>query len=401
MTQRIPIFGKKRWVRAVLGLTVLLGGATSATAIITALDLVGELHEPQGEHIDQSALHELVIAGETKAAFDNAFVLGDELFETTFNALDGVGANVGQGQRFTRVPRADLTGAGEWADHFPARETGPNAQACNQCHMLPFDDGAGTAVLDVHRDPKRNGNLGEFIRRNTPHLCGIGAVQRLAEEMTDDLHAIRDRAERRACRFGGRSTLRLRSKGVSFGRIKAIPVSRSPCKVQFDTTRVTGVDSDLLIRPLQWKGANISVRDFNRGAAHNDLGMQPVETTGAGVDDDFDGVTDEFTIGDLTAMTVYIAAQPPPTTRVELARLGLIDPLSAEERSAIRRGRKMFRLDRTRSQRAWTRQTRSASTSPRICRITSSRIPPVTSLQASATSDGIRRDARWSACSAT
>ncbi len=113
--------------------------------------------------------------------------------------------------------------------------------------------------------------------------------------------------------------------------------------MEFDTTRVTGVDADLVVRPLQWKGAVVSVRDFNRGAAHNELGMQPVETTGAGVDGDFDGVTDEFSIGDMTAMAVYIAAQPRPTTRVELARLGLIEPLSTEEKRAIRRGRRMFR----------------------------------------------------------
>ena len=343
MTQRISVLGKKRWVRAVLSLTVLLGGATSAVAIVTALGLVGELHEPQGEHVDQAALHELVQAGEKKAAFDNAFVLGDELFEATFNALDGVGANVGNGQRFTRVPRADLSGTGEWASHFPARETGPNAQACVQCHNQPFDDGAGTAAMNVHRDPKRNGNIGEFIQRNTPHLFGIGALQRLAEEMTEDLHAIRDRVEHRACKSKRRITRRLRSKGVRFGRIRAKRVSKNPCKVEFDTSRVTGVDSDLVVRPLQWKGAVNTVRDFNRGAAHNELGMQPVETAGNGVDGDFDGVTDEFTIGDMTAMAVYIAAQPRPTTRVELARLGLIEPLAKEEKKAIRRGRRMFR----------------------------------------------------------
>ncbi len=43
-----------------------------------------------------------------------AFELGDELFGTQFNALDGSGANVGRGQRFTRVPRADLKGPTEW-----------------------------------------------------------------------------------------------------------------------------------------------------------------------------------------------------------------------------------------------------------------------------------------------
>src|SRR6266436_2245185 len=92
------------------------------------------------------------------------------LFATVFNAVDGVGANVGQGQRFTRVPRADLAGPGEWATHTPARATGPNAQACNACHNQPAEDGGGSAAANVHRDPEHSADLKHFIQRNTPHL---------------------------------------------------------------------------------------------------------------------------------------------------------------------------------------------------------------------------------------
>ena len=41
------------------------------------------------------------------AAFEHAFEMGDELFETVFNAADGVGANIGNGARFSQLPRAD------------------------------------------------------------------------------------------------------------------------------------------------------------------------------------------------------------------------------------------------------------------------------------------------------
>jgi hypothetical protein len=71
------------------------------------------------EHLDQSELLDLVEHGEAHEAFEIAFEHGDELFETVFSAADGVGANVGNGSLFTRVPRADLTGPGEWATHMP------------------------------------------------------------------------------------------------------------------------------------------------------------------------------------------------------------------------------------------------------------------------------------------
>ena len=50
--------------------------------------------------------------------------------------------------------------------------------------------------------------------------------------------------------------------------------------------------------------------------------MQPVKLAGDGVDGDGDGVADEMTVGDMTALAIYLAAQPRPTTKMELASLG-------------------------------------------------------------------------------
>jgi len=36
----------------------------------------------------------------------------------------------------------------------------------------------------------------------------------------------------------------------------------------------------LIVRPFQWKGSVAFLRDFNRGAAHNELGMQAEEIVG-------------------------------------------------------------------------------------------------------------------------
>src|SRR5262245_50376415 len=285
------------------------------------LPLARELHEGAAEHIHQQDLTALVRAGDFAGAFEEAFEGGDELFETVFNAVDGVGANVGGGERFTRVPRADRRGFGEWANHVPSRATGPNAAACNACHNQPTDDGAGGTASNVHRDPQLSADMTRFIQRNTPHLFAPGAVQRVAEEMTTVLQDIRQSAFATACATGRTTTRSLSAKGVSFGSITASPRRGSPCAA-IDSTRVVGVDRDLVVRPFQWKGSVASLRDFNRDASHNELGMQSVELIGDGIDGDGDQIADELTIGDQTGLSIYLAAQPRPTTRVERARHG-------------------------------------------------------------------------------
>jgi len=71
--------------------------------------------------------------------------------------------------------------------------------------------------------------------------------------------------------------------------------------------------------------------------------MQSVEIVGDNVDGDFDGVANELTIGDQTALAVYLAAQPRPTTLLELNALDLLDPpLTIDQKDAIVRGRQLF-----------------------------------------------------------
>ncbi len=218
----------RRWLPSIgFVVTVLVADADGASAIVIDLDPdpVRAHHEARSPHIDQTMLTALV-AADPQAAFQAAFGVGDEMFETAFNSLDGVGANVGGGQRFTHVPRADLRGGTEWFDHRPARETGPNAENCTACHNLPTDDAAGNAAANVHRDPLRGGVLAQFIERNTPHLFAPGAVQRVAEEMFADLQRIRAETIAGVCATGISRTARLESKGVSFGSIAVLRVPR-------------------------------------------------------------------------------------------------------------------------------------------------------------------------------
>jgi hypothetical protein len=328
----------------------LLFVSVSAWAIVTNFTDVENVHDPVAEHVDQATLNALPPSEE----FLEAFEIGDELFGASFNALDGGGANVGRGQRYTTVPRSDLRGTGEWFTHTPARVTGPNAAGCFECHEQPFEDGAGTAALNVHRDPFRTGSIGQFIQRNTPHVFAPGAIQRLAEEMTDDLAADQARLVDDVCRFGGTRSVNLASKGVNYGTLAATREARTPCQVTFNTDGVRGVDFQpsvdnpaapvaLIVRPFQWKGSTAFLRDFNRGAAHNELGMQAVEVVGNNVDGDFDGVSDEFTIGDMTALAIYMAAQPRPATLIELDGLQLLEPaLTRGQIDRINRGRVVF-----------------------------------------------------------
>ena len=333
----------RRWsIRFGLAAAVLFGSGYGVYALITDLTLVRQLHSPVADHLDQQELVDLVAAGQTHEAFEDAFEHGDVLFETVFNALDGVGANVGDGTRFTRVPRADLNRPGQWAKHRPSRATGPNGQTCVECHNQPNQDGAGPATANVHRDPTHSGVLKKFIERNTPHVMGGGGVQRLAEEMTVTLQGIQDAAIQQACDQGGTVTRTLTAKGVNFGTIKATRTQRTPCKTRLTTTGIRGVDRDLVVKPFQWKGNFTTIRSFNRDASNNELGMQPVEFVGDGVDGDFDGVVDEMTIGDQTALAVYLSAQARPTTKVELAAHGLIPALSNGELNSISHGAVVF-----------------------------------------------------------
>jgi hypothetical protein len=173
-----------------------------------------------------------------------------------------------------------------------------------------------------------------FITRQPPHIFGVGAKQRLAEEMTQELHQIRDAALEKA-RDRNRVRARLIAKGVYFGIITAYPDG------SLGFSEVEGVDDDLVIKPLQWKGANFTVRDFVRGAENNELGLQAVEVVGIDVDGDFDQVANELTVGDITALAIYQAAQPRPVTKIELARLGLM-VLSDDEEKQIAAGERVF-----------------------------------------------------------
>ena len=197
-----------------------MADADGASAIVVDLDPVSALHEPRGPHIDQTMLTALVAAN-PDLAFETAFEVGDEMFETVFNALDGVGANVGgRAALHARPARGSARGHGVVRPPARARDRVRTPRTATPATTCPSTTAPATRAANVHRDPLRGGVPAQFIQRNTPHLFAPGAVQRLAEEMTADLQRIRSETIASVCATGSPRTARLEAKGVSFGSIQ-------------------------------------------------------------------------------------------------------------------------------------------------------------------------------------
>jgi CxxC motif-containing protein (DUF1111 family) len=137
-------------------------------------------------------------------------------------------------------------------------------------------------------------------------MFGSGYVELLAREITSDLEQIRHDAfwESRISKEVLR--VKLTSKGIDFGFISVHPNG------VVDTSEIEGLDEDLIIKPFGQKGSTISLRQFTISALNLHHGIQAAETYGIGKDPDNDGVSDELSIGDITALTLFQATLPAP-----------------------------------------------------------------------------------------
>lgn len=190
------------------------------------------------------------------------------------------------------------------------RVNGLDAQTCMECHAVvsnltvPFTFGVGGVagsnanvvfqptyidVADVAMAGEASMN-GRFI--NPPFLFGSGGVELAGKEMTVELQQLKAFAKANPGQF-----VPLVTKGVSFGKI----IYRNG---QYDTSGVKGIEEDLVVRPFGRKGEFATVRAFDVGAMRFHFGMEPVEDVGPG-DPDGDGVADEISIGDLSALSMF------------------------------------------------------------------------------------------------
>jgi Di-haem oxidoreductase, putative peroxidase len=241
--------------------------------------------------------------------FKNLIEIGEEIFAARWTKLDGQG-------------RPGATGAGTPTKRDPShdpgfiRTSGTDSTSCADCHNQPTIGGAGGFVANVfvlaqNLDPVTDSVSADFSdERNTLGMNGSGAIEMLAREMTTDLIAIRDQLIMGAKASGVAATRSLDTKGVNFGQLTARPDGT------IDSSKVQGVDADLIIKPFHQKGVVNSVRVFTVNAFNHHHGMEAVERFGVGQKDnlgniitthdfDEDGVPDELSVGDITASTIF------------------------------------------------------------------------------------------------
>jgi len=269
------------------------------------------------KHLDETAIES------GQVGFQDLVAAGRALFTTRCNILDGRGRPASTG---TGEPRPTAQ-----ADFL--RTSGPEASSCLGCHMQPGTGGTAGPVANVFvgaeaLDPATLSVDPAFSdERNAMSIFGSGVIEMLAREMSAELIAIRQSAAEQARRGGQPVTRDLVAKGVNFGRITVLSDGR------VDPTEIEGVDWDLIVKPFHQKGAVASLRQFTNSAMNQHLGMQSMERFGTDTDPDADGVTNELTLGDLTALVTFQASLPAPRR----AR-----PHSARRREAARRGQAVF-----------------------------------------------------------
>ena len=175
---------------------------------------------------------------------------GRQLFQRKYTRVHGIGPLSGDG--IGNIETTLAIGAGL-------------VDSCAGCHGRPR--GAAGFGGDVVTRPDS---------RDAPHLFGLGLKEMLADEITSDLRAIRQQAIEEARRSPSNRpvTKALASKGINYGSISA---TRRGNQVEVDTSQVSGVDTDLRVRPFFVQGGTISIREFINGAWNAEMGLQAVD----------------------------------------------------------------------------------------------------------------------------
>ncbi len=252
-------------------------------------------------HFDQNKINEYDL--------DEIIKHGEFLFKVSFNELDGLGRPETSGTTKTRPRR-------ESPQNFN-RISGPDANACVACHNLPRIGGGGDnsnnvfglasdidfATLEgsVGSEDDSSSVLDITNERNTIGVFGSGLVELLSREITIDLLNIVEKSKKLASEENRIIKADLDSKGINYGYIEVHPNGF------VDRSNVDGIDSDLVLRPFIQKGVIGTLRDFSNISMNHHHGMQSEELAGFNSDLDRDGIVNELTEGDITAVTIFQA----------------------------------------------------------------------------------------------
>ena len=258
---------------------------------------------------------------------------GKKLFKANWTEQDGGGRPLAKGTGLALSdPSSPLVGSRSFN-----RISGPDANSCYGCHNQPHGiaGGSGDFVTNVfvlgqrfdfvtldsadHRATR--GAVDEQLNpvslqtvgnmRKTTGMFGAGYVEMIAREMTAELQK-----ERGTINLGERK--QLISKGISFGWL-----SRR-MDASWDMSEVTGLPREslvspvpnipptLVIRPWHQAGNVVSIREFTNNALVQHHGIQTTERFGIDTDPDGDGVMNELTRADVTAISLFQAVMAPP-----------------------------------------------------------------------------------------
>jgi mono/diheme cytochrome c family protein len=302
---------------------------------------------------ERAVAHHLSSGEELKLPLRDLVAVGRTLFTANWTAEDGGGRPLTKGSGMPLSDRhAPLAG-----DRGFNRVSGPEAMSCAACHRHPFAiaGGGGDFVSNAFEGADRfdfatfdrddaqptRGARDEAGRRvslqtignlrSTSSLFGAGYLEMLARQMTADLQRTRDSLQ------PGR-TKPLVSKGVSFGTLARRADGR------WDTHAVEGLPPQsltapagrppsLVIRPWQQSGTVVSLREMINTSYNQHLGIQTTERFGLNTDPDGDGVRNEMTQGDVSAVAAFIATLQVP---------GRVVPNQPEAAKVVATGEQLF-----------------------------------------------------------
>jgi mono/diheme cytochrome c family protein len=255
-------------------------------------------------------------------SFQDVVNHGEKLFMAVFNRLDGLGRPNTTSDGLPRPPQPGML-----------RTAGPDSHSCSSCHNRPRPGGGGDFATNVFvsmesTTTNKDSISPDFVdERMTVGLFGSGPLEALALEMTRELQSIRMIAINTAFLSATNVPAHLTAKGIDFGDI----VAHADGKV--DTSGVRGVSADLVVRPFHQNGAAVSIRQFTNEGMNQHMGLQSQELFGIDTDPDGDGVTNELTVGDLTAISLFQA---------QLGTPGRVIPADPIKRKAVQDGEALF-----------------------------------------------------------
>jgi len=270
---------------------------------------------------------------EFKLSLTDLVAFGKKLFDANWTEQEGGGRPLTKG---TGSPLSDLNSPLVGPRSFN-RISAPDANSCAGCHNAPYGISGGggdfvTSVFvlgqrfdfvtfDARDNIRTKGVLNEQMQpittltvgdlRATTGLFGAGYLEMLARQITQDLQTIRD-----SLKLG--ESRRLVSKGISFGKI-----ARGSNGL-WDTSQVEGLGRasmisngshdppSLIVRPWHQASNVVSLREFSNTAFNQHHGIQTTERFGANTDLDGDGLVNEMTRADVTAVSVYQAVLQVP-----------------------------------------------------------------------------------------